>query len=418
MTSGAAPAALRADLGDALALHAPVEIDGVEIGATLRPANAEALAAALARLSEAGLAAVVRGGGSRLDFGNPPRRADLLLSTERLSGVEELDLEDGVVRAGAGTPLAELRAQLAAAGARWELPLDPPGARATLGGALAAGASGPRRLGFGAPRDCVLGLDVALASGELTRCGGRVVKNVTGYDLAKLYVGSFGTLGVISAAWLRLRPAPGLRATLLARLPDEPSPWARALAAARLATARAAVLEREPAEAHGAGERGAWRFAVELAGEAPAVERDAGALAELGAAPAPASLVDELRERAAAPPGPERARLRVGVVPGALAAARERLEAAPGCRVERVQPGLGALAAVCELGGLDAALAAAREAARAGRGSFAIESLPARAKPGRDVFGEPGEALALMRALKLRFDPRGVLNPGRFAGGL
>jgi glycolate oxidase FAD binding subunit len=148
------------------------------------------------------------------------------------------------------------------------------------------------------------------------------------------------------------------------------------------------------------------------------VERDAGALAELGAAPAEASLVDELRERAAAPVGPERARLRVCVVPGSLAVARERLEAVPGCRVELVQPGLGALGAVCELGGLDAALAAAREAARAGRGSFAIESLPAPAKPGRDVFGEPGEAIALMRALKLRFDPGGVLNPGRFAGGL
>ena len=103
-------------------------------------------------------------------------------------------------------PLRDVREALAASG--WELSLDPPGRDSTVGGCLAAASVGPRALGLGLPRDQVLGLTVSLASGERVRCGGRVVKNVTGYDLNKLYTGSFGSLGVIESAWLRLRAAP------------------------------------------------------------------------------------------------------------------------------------------------------------------------------------------------------------------
>jgi glycolate oxidase FAD binding subunit len=184
--------------------HEPLEVDGLRIGVTLAPASVEALGGALRTLRERDLAAIVRGGGTRLGLGNPPRRAACFLSTERLAEVEELDAG----RAGpgrAGTPLTELRAAANARG--WELPLDAPGRGSTVGGVLAAAALGPRAQGYGLPRDLVLGLDVVLGDGTLTRCGGRVVKNVTGYDLAKLYTGSLGTLGVI-AAWLRLRPRP------------------------------------------------------------------------------------------------------------------------------------------------------------------------------------------------------------------
>ena len=140
-------------------------------------------------------------------WATPPPRADAVLSTERLVGIDEFDPSEGVCHVLSGTPLSELRERVAATG--WELPLDPPGAGSTVGGCVAAASLGaPVLSGSEPPRDIVLGLEVALASGQRTRCGGRVVKNVTGYDLNKLYTGSFGALGVIEAAWLRLRPKP------------------------------------------------------------------------------------------------------------------------------------------------------------------------------------------------------------------
>ncbi|HET6303307.1 MAG TPA: FAD-binding oxidoreductase, partial [Myxococcota bacterium] len=220
--------------------HEPLEIDGLRVGVTLAPASIEALGGALRVLHERGLAVLVRGGGTRLRFGNPPRRAACFLSTEGLAEVEELDAEEGVVRVGAGTPLARLRAASNAAG--WDPPLDAPGAATTIGGVLACAALGPRVAGFGRPRDAVLGLDVVLASGTRTRCGGRVVKNVTGYDLAKLYTGSLGTLGVIASAWLRLRPLPERVEVVAATLPEELASFDRAVGAARLPGARAVAV--------------------------------------------------------------------------------------------------------------------------------------------------------------------------------
>ena len=232
-------------------------LEGVAPCATLHPGDAPALARAVGALAASGLAALVRGGGTHMQLGNPPRRADVVLSTRRLAGVLAFDPGEGVCRVAAGTPLEALRAEVNAGG--WELPLDPPGQGSTVGGALAAAAIGPRALGFGLPRDLVLGLDVVLADGTPTRCGGRVVKNVTGYDLAKLYTGSLGTLGVIAAAWLRLRPRPERVLVMEAPLAGVDAALGQGLAAARLASARAAALELAPG--------GAARLVVELAGD-------------------------------------------------------------------------------------------------------------------------------------------------------
>jgi glycolate oxidase FAD binding subunit len=220
--------------------HAPVAFEGAEVSATLRPADGEALARVITAMCRLGLAAVVRGSGSGLALGNPPRGVELFLSLERLAGVDELDEVDGVCRVAAGTPLAALRDKLAATA--WELPLDAPGAAATVGGCLAGARIGPRSLGFGLPRDVQLGLDMTLGSGERTRCGGRVVKNVTGYDLGKLYTGSQGSLGVIEAAWLRLRPKPECVRTLEVEIPDVDGACAAGLGAARRVSARAVVV--------------------------------------------------------------------------------------------------------------------------------------------------------------------------------
>ncbi len=405
---------------DALEPHPPLELEGARLSATLRPRDGAALRRALAALGRCGLAAIVRGGGTRLGLGNRPSRADVLLSTERLAGVVEFDPSEGVCQLRAGTALADARAELNAGG--WELPLDPPGARASVGGALATAAVGPRAQGFGLPRDLVLGLEVALASGERARCGGRVVKNVTGYDLNKLYTGSLGTLGVIEAAWLRLRPLPERVATFEAYVSGVAEAAESGLLAARRPAARAAAIVDRPERADEEGVA-AFRVVVELAGDAASVEHDAAWLERrLGAREVDAATLDGVRELQGQMPGAAGLRFRVAALPsrlprtlGGLRAAGARLLAYPGLGLVYAgfavsDPGDGAE--------VDAIFRRAARAAGDGAGSYLCEAAPDLAKAGRDVFGDVSGSLALIRALKSRFDPDGVLNPGRFAGGI
>jgi len=394
--------ALATEWGDALRFHEPVRVDGVPVAATLAPPDERALAAALARLGEAGCAAIPRGAGTQLGFGNAPLRADCFVSLEHFSGVDELDASEGVCHAGAGTPLAVLRRRASEAG--WELPLDDAGRGGTLGGALASAALAPRVQGFGRPRDVVLGCEVVLADGSRTRWGGRVVKNVTGYDMAKLYTGSLGALGVITGAWLRLRPVPEAVRVLQGDDLGDADACRVGRDAARRPTARSCLLADEE---HG------LRPIVELAGDAASVAGDAEALTREGLRPAGAALQDAAAARRfAGPPGT--LRLLVSFVPTGLEACLAPLRA-EGAEL-LVLPGPGLLCALAPAEDAEALFAAAERAARAGGGRLACELAPADAKRGRDVFAATPAEVALTRALKARFDPRGVLNRGRFAG--
>jgi glycolate oxidase FAD binding subunit len=429
--------------GEGVEAGADCALEGVRPAATLHPRDAAELARAVKALGALRLAALVRGGGTRLELGNPPRRADVVLSTRRIAGLEEFDPGEGVCRVRAGTALADLRAAVNAGG--WELPLDAPGRGSTVGGTLAAAAVGPRALGFGLPRDLVLGLEVVLGDGTRTRCGGRVVKNVTGYDLAKLYTGSLGTLGVIAAAWVRLRPRPERVAVLEAGVEGVQAACALGLAAARGAMARAAALvlpsPRGPgSRSLGPDAEGRACLVVELAGDAPAVDRDAAWLAaEAGAREAAAEALDRVRRLQADAPGAGGLRFRLAVRPSRLPAAAAALGAAGASLL--LYPGLGLAYAGFPLGAdavgagrapdpaLDAeapgagdaasrAFAAVARAAGEAGGSWVLERGPLLARRGRDAFGEAPALLPLTRALKARFDPAGVLNPGRYLGGV
>jgi glycolate oxidase FAD binding subunit len=385
--------ALAAELGEgALVRHAPEPVDGVAIAATIAPRDAEALAAAIRALGRAGLSAVPRGGGRQLWLGNPPARADVFLSTAGLAGAGVFEPAEGVCRAEAGTRISELRRTVAAEG--WELPLDAPAA-ATLGGALATASIGPRSHGFGRARDAVLGLSVVLGSGERTRCGGRVVKNVTGYDLAKLYTGSLGGLCVIESAWLRLRPRPETQRVLARRL-DADTAFAQALAAARRGTTRACALldGRE--------------LVVELAGDAAGVAGDADAI---GADACDASRIDALAALQWEGGG---IRYRIAATASELPAVHAPLLRA-GART-LAYPGLSLVYAWADLAGAQALAAAVDAAARAASGPVRCEVAPVSLKRGRDVFNASRDEALLTRALKQRFDPVGVLSPGRLAG--
>ena len=206
-------------------------VDGVQPRFLAEPGSVEEVAEVLRAADAAGLRTVARGGGTKLGWGNPPDGVELVLSTARLGRVLEHAAGDLVTRVQAGVRLADLQAELAPAGQL--LGLDPPEAEATVGGIVAANASGPRRLRYGTVRDLLIGVTVVLADGTVAHAGGKVVKNVAGYDLGKLYTGSLGTLGVVVEAIFRLHPVPAAAAVVAAEVegPEQVGSAVRALLA-------------------------------------------------------------------------------------------------------------------------------------------------------------------------------------------
>jgi FAD/FMN-containing dehydrogenase len=395
--------AIRVKLGASVfRAHGALELEGAKLEATLSPTSGEELAMALAACSEQGLPVLVRGGGSKLSLANSPCRARVLLETRSLVAEPEIDTEDGVALLSAGATLASVRAALDATG--WELPLESADDEATVGGTIATAAESPR---FGAVRDYVLGLNVALASGERVKFGGRVVKNVTGYDLNKLFTGSCGTLGVIEAAWVRLKPRPETVRTLHrdARGFDA----TEILEACRRSSVRVGLVTLDGA---------ARSIHLELAGDEAAVRSDATALsgngfaeAETGSAPDMGTDASALnvRIRARATAWQEAAEV--------LALGGGRVVASPaGGSIWSALP-LAPTSGGVDEGVIGLAWQLARTAAERGEGTLVVEGGPVFARAGREVFGDPGETIPLQRAIKAQYDAAGILNPGRYVGG-
>jgi FAD/FMN-containing dehydrogenase len=174
------------------------------------PASVEEISEVLKLASREGWSVLPAGGMTWLKS-----KADLIVSTQRLNQIVEHEPADLIAVAQAGVRLVDFNAKLAENG-QW-LPLDPPDdGRATIGGVVATGLGGPQQFGYGRPRNSVIGMKVVLAEGSLIKAGGRVVKNVAGYDLCKLFTGSFGSLGIITEVNFKLRPRPASEATVIA----------------------------------------------------------------------------------------------------------------------------------------------------------------------------------------------------------
>lgn len=178
------------------------------------PSTEQEVASLLQQAAAAGKVVIPWGAGTKQDYGSPLSRADLVVSLERLNQVVEYVPADMTITVQAGMRLADLQALTAKRGQTF--PLDPPrSAQATIGGVVATASSGPRRAAYGGVRDLVLGVRLALPDGRVIRAGGKVVKNVAGYDLTRLVIGSLGTLGIVTEVSLRLRPLPADTRTLL-----------------------------------------------------------------------------------------------------------------------------------------------------------------------------------------------------------
>jgi glycolate oxidase FAD binding subunit len=382
------------------------------------PASTEEAASVLRSAAADGLAVVPRGSGSRLDWGRPPSRCDLILDLSRMDQVLEHAAGDLVARVQAGARMGHVAEVLAQAGQR--ISLDVP-ASATVGGVIADGLAGPLRLRFGTPRDLVIGITVVRADGVIAHSGGRVVKNVAGYDLAKLLAGSRGTLAVITEATFRLHPLPAAREWIVATLPRAPAPALRgsdesstplegqrcdidALGDLVAAAANSSLLP-SAVEIHRPEAGGAVSVGVLIEGTALGVDSRAEAMASL--------LGDGVRRSEWKMPVTGTA-VRVSFWVSALDAV---LAAVDGAAAEAgVRPAVGGSAGAGVLDvwfdGDPGAFVAALRARLAGkRGSVTVLT-----PWDGDVLGDvPG--LALMRAVKDQFDPGHVLAPGRIAEG-
>jgi glycolate oxidase FAD binding subunit len=213
------------------------------------PASTKEAAALLRAAAGLGLTVVARGTGSRLDWAPAPAICDLIIDTGRLDKILEHTSGDLVVSVQTGVRLDDLAKVLASAGQR--LALDPPGGTGTIGGVIATGAAGPLRYRYGAPRDLLIGITVIRADGTIAKAGGKVVKNVAGYDIGKLFAGSYGTLGLITEATFRLHPLPESTAWVTLDCPDPASAAAAVQAVTDAPVAPSAIeLDWPHASAH------------------------------------------------------------------------------------------------------------------------------------------------------------------------
>ena len=364
-------------------------VDGLGPGRVERPESAGQLAEALRTACQAGEAVIPVGGGRALGLGDPPERFDVALETGGLRRVIELSQADMTVSVEAGVPISELNAELANVGQF--LPLDPFNAPGhTVGGVLAAGLAGPLRLRYGAPRDFVIGLRVALPDGRLASSGGRVVKNVSGYDMNKLHQGALGTLGVIVAASFKVFPRPLHEVTLEVQVPD---PWVKAAAAL--------ALEMPPVALELTHE---GRVLARFAGTRDGVARMAG---KLGWPEADAGAWS--RHAASGPASADEAWARISVPPAAL---RETVRRLRGPARWWASPGVGVAHWVGELDG--EAVRLARAGAERAGGSLVLMAAPPELKRHVGAWGTPPATLEWMRKLRDAFDPRRTLSPGRY----
>ena len=411
-------------------LDSTLDVDGVTPRERVSPSTAEELAADLKRANDEGAAVAPIGGATQLDLGMPPARLDVAIETTGLSRVVEYEPADLTVTVEAGMRFTELQRILGEQGQF--LALDPPAApEATIGGLIATNASGPLRFAYGTARDLVIGTRVANPDGTLTRAGGRVVKNVAGYDLNKLYIGSLGTLAVIVELSFKLAPIPPTLQTVVGEFADVATARSTIAAVVRSPLSPLAIELLGPGTSADGGLARAAHVLFRVGGYQAAVERQVRDLSTLVRenggqnVDAPADFWQELgRKRVDA--RQREVVLKAGVPISTSARLVELLEE----RLSGLEPmvwahaGSGVAYAACQAPSSAEPLRSLRaDVATLGVGgnaSLVIERCPTVLKGEIDVWGglNAGPTVGLMRALKTKLDPKNTLNPGRYVGGI
>jgi glycolate oxidase FAD binding subunit len=393
-------------------------VEGVEPSLVVEPGSVEEISAVMKLATREGLAVSPRGGGTKMDLGAPPRELDLVLSTARMDGIIEHVPGDQIVRTQSGVKLAALQEKLGEANQM--LAIDPPEKDATVGGVVAANSSGPRRYKYGTVRDLIIGITVVLADGTVAKAGGKVVKNVAGYDLSKLFTGSLGTLGVIADANFRLHPRPEAARTVAVEVE---SPQAARDAAQAIVHSQ---VEATAIELHWSDEAKLISVLLEsIPGGIDAKEETASfLLKEFGE-------VRMLEDEEADNLGPlstgsagDEVEIKIGAPPADLAGVLDSVLNAADRRdvTVRITGHAGTGLTYAGLSGAEDALVEVVEEVREIRtrsgGSVVVRRAPASFKNRVDLWGPAGDYLGLTRRVKEKFDPGYLMNPGRFIGGI
>lgn len=371
-----------------------MSIAGVTARQTLAPADRVELSSIVRDVYAAGKAFAFAGGGTELELGNPPRELDTVVRTSRLDRVIDYSPEDQTITVEAGMRIAALDALLAQHDQL--LPIDVGDRKnATIGGAIATNAFGARRHRYGSIKDLIVGIEIVRPDGVLARGGGKVVKNVAGFDLPKLMVGSLGTLGGIASATFRVFPEPERTHSVLVRTAPDRELFAVCMDDRSL----------EPvAVVHYPAFDG---IALTFAGLSAAVEQQVAHVAALAATH---GVAIETLDRGALE--------RCATVESAVRSGGEwrwtARAAAPRVplSLEVSYPTFGVTMASA---GVDAPV---DDLVRARGTAVVFRAMPQRERGRIDAWGEPPPSFPLMRALKANFDPKGLCNPGRYVGGL
>jgi glycolate oxidase FAD binding subunit len=380
------------------------------------PASVDEASALLRIAAEHALTVVPRGGGSRLGWGTPVTSCDLLVDMGRMDAVVEHTAGDLVARVQAGARMGDVASALAGAAGQ-EIALDVPPS-ATVGGVIASALAGPRRLRYGSPRDLLIGVTIVRADGTVAHSGGKVVKNVAGYDLGKLLAGSWGTLGLIAEATFRLHPLPAAQAFVTAEFADVKA------ASGAVGAAAASPLVASAVELRRASPGGPVQVGVLLEGSAEGVVARATRMSELLGSGAVSPKPPEWWPAAKRVPDGGTL-IQVSFWVSALESVLDTVDRA--AREHSVAPVVGGAAGA---GVIHVGLGPAADAGAAGRFAGALRERLSHARGGVVVLTAPGSvrealgsyggmtgpvpALRLMQAVRDQFDPDHRMSPGRF----
>jgi glycolate dehydrogenase FAD-binding subunit len=389
-------------------------VDGIRPQMVIEPANQQEVAAVMKVATSAGLRVLPRGAGTKMECGNPPRAGELILSTRRMNRVLEHAHGDMTATVEAGCNFQQVQDTLSAHGQRIALdPLWPD--NATVGGVLAVNDSGPLRARFGSLRDLIIGITLVLPDGTVAKSGGKVVKNVAGYDLPKLATGSLGTLGIITQAIFRLHPTPREVRTLTFSTENMMAASQFILAIQSSKLVPTGVQMRT-------GSSASCEIDVRFEGTCAGCDCQTDQLLQIASGMTRIDPPgDTWKARETLWNGNSSAAVcKFTLLPTELQPFVERLgtfSAQKQATWQLVSQAVGLGLLRLETPGPDSltdAIQALRNSLESRGGSLSILSCPAEVKSKLDVWGSAGDVLPLMRSIKAQFDPRGILNPGRF----
>src|SRR5882762_9609892 len=402
-------------------VHAVTAADavcGVQPKLVIEPGTESEIAEILRLSNEAGLAVIPRGGGTKLGWGNSPARADVILSTARMTEIIEHAWADLTVTVEAGCTVRRLQETLGQHGQRLALDALWP-EKATVGGVLCTNDSGALRLRFGALRDLIIGVTIALPDGTLASSGGKVVKNVAGYDLPKLVTGALGTLGVITRAVFRVHPLPLNSRSFSVSTVNSEETQKFVLAVQDSKLAHTFLQSHFSDDAPPVSDILFEGTEAGLAAQETHLRNLATPESVSGASMATWTAREELWTFS---DPTSTAIAKISILPADLAPTVELVAHSANAHQLRWKTllyatGIGWLRLEGKPGSLRGALQMLRSELASQGGSLVVLHRPDK-MPGFDAWGTAGDTLPLMKAVKQQLDPKNTLNPGRFVGGI